>query len=132
MPEKKEGDKSTVKTISRRALLARYGIDSPDMPHCDAEFIIAYLFEIGPTVPAGMGEAPLPWSEIESWQRCNGITLEPWVCRFIRKLSIEFINESQRATAHDCRAPWESEQYEQAARSEQIRRSRDALRAMAG
>lgn len=108
MPDKPDGDKSTVKNISRRALLKKYGIESPEMPECDAEYLIHYLFEIGPVMPGGMGDAPISHGEISAWINLTGIHLQPWEVRFLRRLSIEYINESQAATAHGALSPWEA------------------------
>ncbi len=54
----------------------------------------------------GMGSSPLTHQEIGEWQRNIGLKLTPWECRSLRKLSIEYLNESQRATKRDCIAPW--------------------------
>ena len=76
-----------------------------------AQYLIGYLFEIGPTLAAGMGNGPLTHVEIMAWQSNTGIELQPWEVRFVKHLSIEYLNESQRATAHDCAAPWADAPY---------------------
>lgn len=84
-----------------------------DMPPIEAEaqYLIAYLFEIGPTLAAGMGNGPLTHSEIQAWQNNTGIELQPWEARFVKRLSNEYLNESQRAVARDCPAPWADAPY---------------------
>lgn len=54
----------------------------------------------------GMGESPVTHSEIESWQRNTGIELNSWEARTVRNLSIAYLNESHKAKARDCPAPY--------------------------
>ena len=77
------------------------------MPSIDCGYLVSYLFEIGPTMAAGMGSGPITHGEIESWQRITGIDLNPWDARTLRRLSIDYLSESQKATQMDCPAPWE-------------------------
>jgi len=81
------------------------------MPPCDAGHMIDYLFEIGPTQVAGMGEAPISHAEIEAWQRNTGIELNSWEARTLRKLSAEYLTESMNATQPQCPAPWRDAPY---------------------
>lgn len=106
MPEKLEGDKSKTPEVSRREALRQKGIEDPDMPPADALHLVGYLFEIGPTLPAGMGEGPLTHGEIASWQHNTGVRLQSWEARLVKRLSIEYLNESHKARARDCPAPW--------------------------
>jgi hypothetical protein len=81
---------------------------SPDMPPLDsAEYLIAYLFEIGPAAVAGMGIAPIAHVEMRAWSELTGIDLQPWEVRILRRLSRDYVVESQRATKSDCPAPWQ-------------------------
>lgn len=41
-------------------------IDELEMPPCDAQHLVGYFFEMGPTMAAGMGDAPLSHSEIDA------------------------------------------------------------------
>lgn len=104
MPDKPEGDKSKEPAKSRREQLG-----DVDMPECDAGYLIGYLFEIGPTVSAGMSSGPISHSEIAAWQRNTGIELDAWQVRTLRALSIEYVNESSTANAPDSPAPWGGE-----------------------
>lgn len=97
------------------------------MPPCDAPHLVGYLFEIGPTLAAGMGEGPLTHGEIESWQRNTGIRLQSWEARLLKRLSIEYLNESSKARARDCPAPWGDAPVPNL----KAERTRDALRALA-
>lgn len=80
------------------------------MPDCDAMHLVHYFFEIGPTVPAGMSEAPIPWSEIEAWEGRTGIELSAWESRVIRRLSVEYIDQIHKSRDPDCDAPFDSEE----------------------
>ena len=85
--------------------------DVLDMPECDAAYLIGYLFEIGPTLAGGMGESPLPDTEIEAWQRNTGIELQSWEARAVKRLSREYLSESQAATEPNRPCPWPAAPY---------------------
>ena len=73
-----------------------------------APYIVNYLFEIGPVLPAGMGSGPITASEIEAWQRLLGLELQPWEVRLLLRLSREYLSESHSATERGRPAPWQS------------------------
>ncbi len=78
----------------------------PDMPPIRAPWIIDTLMDIGASEPGAMGPVPLSWGTIAQWQSCMGLELAPWICRLLRRLSVEFVAESQNAREPDCPAPW--------------------------
>jgi hypothetical protein len=78
----------------------------PDFPAVRTLWIIDTLMEIGPSEAGAIGQVPLSWAGIDHWQRCIGVELAPWTCRLIRRLSIEFVAEAQRAAEPECPAPW--------------------------
>ncbi|MBY0303610.1 MAG: hypothetical protein K2W86_00470 [Sphingomonas sp.] len=84
------------------------GVDGivPNMPPIVCPWIIDTLMEIGPSEAGAMGPVPVSWATIDHWQRCIGIDLPPWACRLIRRLSVEFVAEGQRAREADCPPPW--------------------------
>lgn len=53
-----------------------------------------------------MGPVPLSWLEMEAWARVTGRTLQPWEYQFIRRLSIEWIAQSEDSKDPSCPAPW--------------------------
>lgn len=77
-----------------------------EMPECEAMHLVSYLYEIGPTLPNGMGESPLTHTEIEAWQRNTGIQLDSWEARTIHMASLQYLSESQKATNPSAEAPW--------------------------
>jgi len=79
----------------------------PELPDCNAMHIIKYLFDVGPVQSGGMGAIPLVCQEIQSWQEQSGIELQPWEFNFIRKLSSEYLIESQKAEKPDYPAPYQ-------------------------
>ena len=79
------------------------------MPQVDAEYLLGYLWEIGPTLSAGGYPTPITHEEILAWTELTGIELEPWEVRAIRRLSGEYLSESHRAEKPDCQAPVKSE-----------------------
>ena len=79
-----------------------------DMPRLAAgRYLIDYLYEFGPVMPAGMGSGPVTFSEMEAWERKAGIELAPWEARLLRRLSGDYLAESHRATKPNCPPPFE-------------------------
>lgn len=70
-----------------------------------AEYLLGYLWEIGPTMAAGGYPGPITHEEIKAWTELTGAELEAWEVRFIRRLSGEYLSESQRAEKADCPEP---------------------------
>lgn len=111
MPEKPESDKPKTPGKPRRQSLKAEGHEELALPECEALHLAGYLFEIGPTLAAGMGQGPVTHGEIAAWQQNTGIELQPWEARFVKQLSIEYLNESGRATDPACPPPWEEAPY---------------------
>jgi len=105
-----EGDKAETKRPSRIKHYEKEGVEIT-MPECDAMYLVGYLFEVGPTLPNGMGEAPLTHAEIEAWQRNTGVQLELWESRVLHCASFEYLSELQRAKSPDTEAPWADAPY---------------------
>lgn len=70
-----------------------------------AEHLLAYLWEMGPTVPAGPSVGPVTFQEMRAWSEVTGVFLEPWEYRTLRRLSADYLAELQRASKHDAIAP---------------------------
>ena len=106
VPERDEKDKRPANTVSRRKALEDKGgaIEMPSLTCGD--YLVNFLYEVGPTMAAGMGAGPLTYSEIEAWQRANGIELIPWESALMRRLSCEYASESHAATKRDRPAPF--------------------------
>lgn len=81
------------------------------MPPCTAAHLVGYLFEMGPTVSTGMGESPLPHTEIAAWMANTGIRLTCWETRTLRRLSCEYAQSSYLSQKPDCPAPWADAPY---------------------
>jgi hypothetical protein len=109
VPEKPPHDKSKAPQMSRLKRLQQGNPDyEPDMPPVQpqVEYLLGYLFEMGPTLHGDMGPKLLTHEEIQAWQRNIGIKLTPWQVRWMRNLSAEYLGELNRAHKHDCPAPW--------------------------
>lgn len=75
----------------------------PDMPdEGDAAYLLAHFWAVGPT----MGDSAITSGELGHYQENMGIRLSPWECRTLRRLSIDYLNESLRATKGDCPPPY--------------------------
>ena len=94
-----------------------------------ADYLLAYLWEIGPTLAAGMGSGPITHQELFAWQANSGIELQPWETRVLRRLSIEYLIASQKAEKADCVAPWQPAAVDRAAVTNRMLQS---IRALAG
>lgn len=106
IPERDEKDKRPANTVSRRKALEEKS-DPIDMPELTCgDYLVNFLYEVGPTMAAGMGAGPLTYSELEAWQRANGIELRPWESALMRRLSCEYASESHAATKRDRPAPF--------------------------
>lgn len=112
VPERLENDKSKAPVLSRLEQMRKVRKDKnyeAPMPPVDAQYILDYFFEIGPLMAAGMSGGPITHEEMVAWQRNTGIELSSWQARFIRRLSSDYLGESQRAEKRDCKAPWQVE-----------------------
>lgn len=75
----------------------------PDMPDPGtAAYLIEHFWSVGPT----SGETAITSTELRDYQANMGIELTPWECKTLRQLSVEYINETHRATK-DCAPPWD-------------------------
>lgn len=110
VPDPPPGDKKLaalkVPRRSRRQAL-RDNKEIPVLPPAEEGFyLVEYLFEAGPVESTGMGAVVLSWRELRAWQKTMGITLAPFEGNILRRLSQEYLAESQRATDPDCPPPW--------------------------
>jgi hypothetical protein len=89
--------------------------------------LVGYLWEVGPNMAAGMGAAPVSWTELQAWQDQAGHRLSPWEVRTLRALSAAYVSESHRASKAGCLPPWTSD-IEQKEREVVSRHIRNVLR----
>ena len=123
IPERPKNDKSDKPRLSRRESLK----NEPDMPPVEgAEYLLEYLWEVGPAAAAGMGEGPVTHEELLAWQSNTGIELSTWEARTLRRLSCDYVSESRAAEKLDAKAPWRA-----ADAKPEISDTQQALRALA-
>lgn len=72
-------------------------------PECYADYLLTYLQEIGLT----LGDQPLNFGEIESYQNITGISLQSWEARILKKLSVAYLSESNKARDSNAETAWE-------------------------
>lgn len=106
MPDAAVGARAESAKLSRRERIERDGGEIEMPPVDQGEYLIGYLYEMGPTVSAGMGAGPVSFAELVAWQAARGFELEPWEARLLRRLSVDYLAESHRATQRDCQPPW--------------------------
>ena len=100
------------------------------MPANPAPYLVDWLFEIGPSVPAGMSMAAIGWRDLDAWQALSGVALLPWEAKLLRQLSAAWVAESERACKPDCPAPWTPRADTTANRTAVARDLRNAFRAL--
>lgn len=79
---------------------------SPVMPEAGAQYLVNYLFEIGPTMPGAGGPVQITHGEIRAWQENAGIDLQPWEVRLLRRLSLDYLTESYGAAKPGAKPPF--------------------------
>ena len=70
-------------------------------------YLLGYLWDVGPTMVAGMGAGPITRQELRAWQASSGIRLQPREARILRRRSIDYLAEMSRGETVDCPAPWQ-------------------------
>lgn len=71
-----------------------------------AGYLLEYLYDIGPTLAAGMGDGPITQGEIAAYQANMGLHLDSWEVGMLRQLSIAHLNQSHLATDPACKPPF--------------------------
>lgn len=72
------------------------------MPPVECEYLLGHFWQVGPT----LGDTAITNTELRHYQDNEGIELSPWECATLRRLSIDYLNESHRATKSDCPPPF--------------------------
>lgn len=80
--------------------------DLPEIRAC--EYLVAFLFQVGPTLLTPMGASPLTHGELRSFMTNTGLSLSAWEALTLRRLSADFLGESNRATEPSCPPPFAS------------------------
>lgn len=76
------------------------------MPAVICTYLLDIFFEIGPTSDSGMSPARITEVEIRAWQDNRKLTLLPWEVTILRRLSVSWLAEGQRAEDPAALAPW--------------------------
>lgn len=72
----------------------------------EAEYIIAYWFDLGKIQSGGMGPVPLSAAEIAAWEGLSGITLAPWEFRALRRMSEAYLQQLHESEKPECPPPY--------------------------
>ena len=106
MPDRADSDTPRVKAKTRAGQIKDAAGDDdfdPEMPDPGAAaYLLAHLWSIGPT----MGDAAISDVDLRHYQENMGIVLSPWECRTIRRLSVDCLSESHKASKPDCPPPF--------------------------
>ena len=92
---------------TRAEVMRDDGVRTLPLPPVQASaHLVRHLFDVGPSVPAGMGEGPVGYGDIAAWQSVTGIVLQPWGAQMLRQASQAYVAERVRAQDPDCAPPW--------------------------
>lgn len=131
VPRDEKDAKRNAKRQTRIAVLADKDIE-PEWPEIDAgAHLIRYLLEVGPTMPAGMGAAPVSWAEIDAWMRRTGIRLVAWEARLLRDLSSAYLGQHAKSDSFDAEPPYGSDVANRVMKAAAVRESMRSLAANA-
>lgn len=75
-------------------------------------YLVDYLWDVGPVGSTGMGPAVITYTELQAWQLCTGLSLQPWEVVILRRLSADYMVEASKAEKPDCPAPFGSPKME--------------------
>ena len=79
------------------------------MPETDGyEYLIGYLYEVGPYVSNGMGPVPVSWQEILAWSQLSCPSLAQFEADAIKRLSAEYVSQLAKSEDADCPPPYQS------------------------
>jgi hypothetical protein len=90
---------------SRLQTLQDTGVPA-ELPEVDLGYLVAYLWDVGPTLSSSGGESPLTRTELRAWQEDMGLELQPWESRILMRLSHDYLIQIQKARKPDCQAPY--------------------------
>ena len=80
--------------------------ERPLRPPNPATYLTDWLFDVGPTMHAGMGETVITYGELAEWQRQMGLELDPWEAQLLRQLSGAYAAEAYHARKPERIAPY--------------------------
>lgn len=66
------------------------------------QYLLDYLWEIGPTKKDGPIEAP----DLVAWEHLLGVEWEPFESRLLIQLSKAYLGESHSASKREAKCPW--------------------------
>lgn len=98
------------------------GFFEPDMPDPGAAaYLLGHFWAAGPT----LGDQMLTQGELRHYQDNAGITLSPWECQTLRRMSAEYLAESQKARDPDHPPPFAESSDAQRLRQAELDRKMD-------
>jgi hypothetical protein len=101
--------------------------DAPLLPVNPAQYLTEWLFDVGPSSAGAMGEGILAYQDLAAWQSISGVSLLPWEARTLRRLSVEYLAERQKAEEQACPAPYSGEIDDVKVNRDRVAKQVDAL-----
>jgi hypothetical protein len=78
-----------------------------EIPPIDSgQYLLDFLYEVGPVMQGDMGMKSLTHEELRNWQDNIGLCLSPWEVRTLFNLSREYGVQAQRSVKSDCVPPY--------------------------
>lgn len=96
VPDKQEGSRIEQYLEAGREII---------WPDITCRYLFDYLMQVGPCQVNGMGQVAIGWQELESWQKQQGLVLNPWELSIIRKASAAYAEQAHLSSKPDCPPP---------------------------
>lgn len=91
------------------------------------QYLVGYLYEIGPSGYTGDGITPITWIEMDAWSKRTQTDIEPWDFIQLRNLSMAFVKEAMAAKNSERAAPWQVEEIDRSKLSIGIEKAFDGF-----
>lgn len=98
VPEEKEESRWELLSIENSPLL--------ELPETEgAEYLLDYLFEVGPMNTLGMGPSPITYTDIKHWSEITNTHISPLDAHLLRHLSREYVSQFNASKENNAPAP---------------------------
>jgi len=77
-----------------------------EYPPCSMQYMVEYLFSIGPILSTTSGDSPINHQEIYAWQKNLQVKLCPWEAQTLRDMSRHYLLKMIKSSHQDSPPPW--------------------------
>lgn len=105
MPDKNNSNKKNKKT--RWEILKQSNSELIKMPELEhGEYLVSFLFEIGPLKNNGFGFSPLSYSDIKDWAIMTKTNISSWESRMLVFMSLCYVAQYNNSSDPVCPPPY--------------------------